>query len=175
MRSLWHYGHAVDFAIEEITPEQVDLIRDAAIDLHRHEIAVQAELGSAPARSDEDYWRHYRSRFAEWHADGSGFTFVARAGEAVLGFVFCVEREGLAAYETSERIGYVEEIAVVEAARDTGVGRALMEAARDRFRARGYSHYELSTVPGNDAARAFYTRLGLEPAAQLLIGEVRPG
>lgn len=163
----------MEFTLAEIGPDDIEVLREPVLALHRHEIAVQPELGGAAAREDDPYWIHYRDRFGDWMRDGNGFTFVARAVDgAVLGFVFCVEREGLAAYESGERIGYVEEIGVVEAARGAGVGRALMDAARKRFAERGYAYFELSTVPGNDDARAFYGRLGLEPAAQLLIGRV---
>lgn len=164
---------AVDFAVVEIDPSAVERLREPALALHRHEIAVQPELADAPARADEPYWELYSSRFAEWITAGNGFCLVAKrpSGE-VLGFVFCVEREGLAAYETGPAIGYVEEIAVIESARMLGVGRALMDAARVKFRARGYSHFELSTVPGNDDARAFYERLGMQRAAVLMLGEV---
>lgn len=160
----------MQFQVEEISAVDVELLREPALALHRHEIAVQPELGGIAARCDEEYWAHYRDRFAGWMTDGNGFTFVARAGDEILGFVFCVEREGLAAYESGERIGYVEEIGVVESARGAGVGRALMEAARERFSQRGYKWFELSTVPGNDAARGFYQSLGLEPAAVMMIG-----
>lgn len=162
----------MQFAIEEISAAEVDLLREPALALHRHEIGVQPELGGIPARGDDEYWTHYRDRFAGWMADGDGFTFVARSGEEILGFVFCVEREGLAAYESGERIGYVEEIGVVESARGAGVGRALMDAARERFKERGYEWFELSTVPGNDSAREFYRSLGLDHAATLMIGRV---
>lgn len=69
-----------------------------------------------------------------------------------------------------ERIGYIEEIAVLERARGEGIGRALMRAACEHLAALGIETYKLSTVPGNDAARAFYSRLGQRPAARLMIG-----
>ncbi|MBJ7459314.1 MAG: GNAT family N-acetyltransferase [Thermoleophilaceae bacterium] len=164
---------AVDYSVSELDAADVDRLRDPALALHRHEIGVQPDLAGAPARPDDAYWELYRSRFAEWMADSKGFCFVAEGTDgAVLGFVFCVEREGLAAYESGPAIGYVEEIAVVESARELGIGRALMEAARLRFRERGYAWFELSTVPGNEDARAFYARLGMQPAAVLMLGEV---
>ncbi|MBJ7353444.1 MAG: GNAT family N-acetyltransferase [Thermoleophilaceae bacterium] len=163
----------MDFAVVEIDASAVEKLREPALALHRHEIAVQPALADAPARADEPYWELYSSKFAGWMADGNGFCLVAeRADGAVLGFVFCVEREGLAAYETGPAIGYVEEIGVIESARKLGVGRALMDAARAEFKARGYSHFELSTVPGNEDARAFYERLGMQRAAVLMLGEV---
>lgn len=163
----------VDFAVVEIDAGAVEKLREPALALHRHEIAVQPDLAGAPARGDDAYWELYRSRFPEWMAAGSGFCFVAeRPSGEVLGFVFCVEREGLAAYESGPAIGYVEEIGVIDSARKAGVGRALMDAAIRRFEERGYAYFELSTVPGNDDARAFYSRLGLQPSASKLLGAI---
>jgi ribosomal protein S18 acetylase RimI-like enzyme len=163
----------VDFAVVEIDASGVEKLREPALALHRHEIGVQPELADAPSRPDQPYWELYSSKFAGWMADGKGFCLIAeRPDGEVLGFVFCVERAGLAAYETGPAIGYVEEIGVIESARKLGVGRALMDAAREIFKARGYSHFELSTVPGNDDARAFYERLGMQRAAVLMLGEV---
>jgi ribosomal protein S18 acetylase RimI-like enzyme len=163
----------VDFEIVEIDASDVERLREPTLALHRHEIAVQPFLADAPPRPDGPYWELYSSKFAGWIADGNGFCLIAERPDAeVLGFVLCVEREGLAAYESSAAIGYVEEIAVIESARRLGVGRALMDAAREIFTARGYSHFELSTVPGNEDARAFYERLGMQPAAVLMLGDV---
>lgn len=161
----------VDLRIEEMDVDEVDRACELMLVLHRHEVSVQPALGSAPARSDDAFWDHYRGGFARWWADG-GCAFIAVADGRDIGFLFATEREGLFGYESSARIGYVEDIAVLEDARGSGAGRALMEAAKARFRERGYSHFELSSVPGNEDARAFYRRLGLEPAAVLMIGDV---
>ncbi|MBI4897211.1 MAG: GNAT family N-acetyltransferase [Actinobacteria bacterium] len=166
----------MEFELIEIAPDRVELLRDALIELHRHESAVQPTLGHAPARADDDYWRLYAARFAEWHASGNGFCLAAVAdrenNDEALGFVFAVERQGDTAYDAGERIGYVEELAVLEQARHKGIGRALMAAAIERFRERGLASFKLSTVPGNDDARAFYSALGMAPAANLMIGRV---
>lgn len=163
----------VEFRIEEMPATEIDRLEELVIALHHHEVAVQPMLGSAPARDDAAYWEHYRSTFAERSAVGNGFTYVAVADDGLLlGFVYSIERDGLAGYENSAKMGYVEEIAVLESARMLGVGRALLDAARAEFRRRGYSHFELSSVPGNEQAREFYARLGMEPAAVLMIGDV---
>lgn len=162
---------AVEIVLEEIGPESIERARGLMLELHRHEMAVQPALGSAPGRSDEEFWDHYSSGFARWYLDG-GFAVIATQNGVDVGFLFCTEREGLFGFRSSARIGYVEDIVVSEAARTGGVGRALMDAARAKFKERGYSHFELSSVPGNEEARAFYRRLGLEPAAVLMIGDV---
>lgn len=161
------------FRIEEFPASDIDRLEELVIALHHHEVAVQPNLGSAQARDDATYWEHYRSTFAERYHAGNGFCYVAESDDGrLLGFIYSIERDGLAGYENSEKMGYVEEIAVLESARKLGVGRALMDAARAEFRRRGYSHFELSSVPGNEAARAFYSRVGMQPAAVLMIGDV---
>lgn len=161
----------MELKIEEVVPDQIERVRELMLTLHRHEIAVQPALGSAPGRSDDEFWAHYSGGFARWYADG-GIALIAVVDGRDAGFLFATEREGLFGFRSSERIGYVEDIAVLEADRGLGVGRALMDAVRARFRDRGYSHFELSSVPGNESARDFYRRLGLEPAAVLMIGDV---
>lgn len=192
---------AMKFTLEDAPPEAVELLDDLLLELHRHEGEVSPSLGAAPARPDDEYLRLYRSRFAAWLAGGDGFLIVAReqvddssgegagarpgagsgvgsgadasasAGELV-GFLFAVVKQGDTAYDTGERIGYLEEIAVLARARGNGVGRALIEEARRRFARRDVRFVKLSTVPGNDEARDFYARLGFSPAAILMIGEV---
>ena len=118
-------------------------------------------------RSDHEFWAHYADGFARWHEDG-GFACIAVVDGLDAGFIFCTEREGLFGYHSSPRIGYVEDIVVAPETRTAGIGRALMEAARSRFRERGYSHFELSSVPGNESARDFYRRLDLEPVKVMM-------
>jgi GNAT superfamily N-acetyltransferase len=160
----------VEVAIEEIAPGQIERARELMLVLHRFELAVQPQLGSAPGRDDEGFWQHYSGGFARWHADG-GFALIAVLDGRDVGFLFATARDGLFGYESSARIGYVEDIAVLEDVRGHGIGRALIEAARTRFRERGHSHFELSSVPGNEQAREFYRRLGLETSAIKLIGD----
>lgn len=128
----------VNFELVEIDASSVERLRDPALALHRHEIAVQPDIADAPARADEPFWELYSSRFAGWITAGNGFCLIAERSDGEV----------------------------------LGVGRALMNAARDRFRERGYSHFELSTVPSNEDARAFYSRLGMRQAAVLMLGEV---
>ncbi|MBI2691433.1 MAG: GNAT family N-acetyltransferase [Solirubrobacterales bacterium] len=161
----------MDITLEEIDPAGIERARQLMLFLHQHEMAVQPSLGSAPQRSDEEFWNHYSGGFERWYAYG-GFAAIAVVEGSDAGFIFCTEREGLFGFHSSERIGYVEDIVVSPGARTGGVGRILIDAARAEFRSRGYSHFELSSVPGNEQARDFYRRLGLEPAGVLMIGDV---
>ena len=55
---------------------------------------------------------------------------------------------------------WLEDLFVEEAARGTGVGRALVDAALERARARGCTRVELDVDEGNAAARSLYEAAG---------------
>ena len=65
-------------------------------------------------------------------------------------------------YFSGERHGHVGMIAVTEAAEGRGAGAALMRAAEDWARARGYSKLTLNVFEGNRRAREVYERFGYQ-------------
>lgn len=66
--------------------------------------------------------------------------------------------------------GWVYYLAVAEAARGRGHGRALMAAAESWLRARGCPKLQLMVREGNDAAIGFYRALGLAPQPVVTLG-----
>jgi ribosomal protein S18 acetylase RimI-like enzyme len=73
-----------------------------------------------------------------------------------LGFISLKIGEDVAGVER----GHVADLAVTEGARRRGVGRALMEAGEAWARERGLDLVSLDVWSTNDAALAFYRRLG---------------
>lgn len=66
--------------------------------------------------------------------------------------------------------GWVYYLAVAEAARRTGLGRALMAAAEEWLRARGCPKIQLMVRDSNAEALGFYAALGLEPQDVVTLG-----
>jgi GNAT superfamily N-acetyltransferase len=88
---------------------------------------------------------------------GPGAVLVAEdARGVVVGFVSVEPGRHWSGQEQA----YVGELIVAEAAEGRGVGRALMEAAEEWARGRGYGMLVLETGAANARARAFYARLG---------------
>lgn len=82
---------------------------------------------------------------------------VARAGRRLIGVAALAFRPSVFAGAT---FASIEDLYVEADARRRGVGRALLEAAGCRCRARGVSYVEVQT---DDEAAAFYEALGYEP------------
>ncbi len=66
------------------------------------------------------------------------------------------------------RRGHVETVVVAAARRRRGIGRRLLEAANDWARRQGAVEMVLTTWAGNEAADAFYERLGYRVLSRVL-------
>ncbi len=77
-----------------------------------------------------------------------------------LGFIYL---EVACDYFRGEEHGHVGILAVAEAAEGRGAGAALMGAAEDWARSRGYGRLTLNVFDANDRARAIYAHLGYKP------------
>jgi GNAT superfamily N-acetyltransferase len=77
--------------------------------------------------------------------------------ETPAGFVFL---EPAVDYFSGEPHGHLGMIAVTERAEGQGIGAALMRAAEDWARGRGYAKLTLNVFEGNIRARTIYERFG---------------
>lgn len=82
----------------------------------------------------------------------AGTTVAERDGVAI----------GYAFVQVLETTGYVRHLVVDAAARGRGVGHAIMEALRQRFRDAGCTRWCLNVKPDNVPARRLYERCGME-------------
>jgi GNAT superfamily N-acetyltransferase len=108
-------------------------------------------------RVDEERNRSFFRRFLAPSDDG--LLLGARRGEEIVGFA-CLywHFSSLAAAETV----LMNDLFVCEAARDHGVGRALIEASAGVARERGAAHLEWATAPDNHTAQRLYDSTGAE-------------
>lgn len=100
---------------------------------------------------DEVANREFFSRFLG--TDEVGWIFIAESEEGPLGFAcFYRHKSSLSATDTV----LMNDLFVVEAARGSGVGRALINQGLDLARASGASCLEWSTAPDNTTAQGLY-------------------
>lgn len=110
-----------------------------------------AEIGEADAR--------ILRGFFERPAPGAAL-LVAEEDGAALGFV---SLEVLRDFFDGAEHGHVSVLAVARDAEGRGVGGALMRAAEDWARERGYGKLTLNVFEGNARARAVYAHLAYRP------------
>lgn len=90
----------------------------------------------------------------------SGTLLVAR-DERVVGFVMFEVESG--AFEQDVDRGLIHNVYVEPAARNEGVGSALLAAAEERLAAAGVDVVAIEALAGNEAAARLYRRHGYEP------------
>jgi GNAT superfamily N-acetyltransferase len=114
----------------------------------------------------EDYLQPLLDKLAQT----GGEIFVAEvASGAAAGWAVVQEAEDDIYVRAEERrFAYIAELFVVEAARGSGMGRALIAACMDWARSRGLGVIEIGVLAGNARARAVYESAGFAPHAMKL-------
>lgn len=121
--------------------------------LYRHQTA-HGMIVSIPANG-----------FALWH-DGLRpllgrfvTVWIAEAEGRPVGFL-CGRERVLPGYFGGGSVGFISDVFVGETHRGRGIGRRLMAAAVDSYRAKNIKRLELQVVAGNPDARRLYLELG---------------
>lgn len=134
---------------------------DAVHRLLRQVLELHASLRpdlfvSGEAKYDKDMLRHI-------FADDNRPVYVAVDGEdKVAGYAFCaLQQRSDAAYIRPGRSLYVDDLCVDESRRGEGVGRQLFAYVAEEAARMGCTDVTLNVWQGNDAARAFYEKMGM--------------
>ena len=85
--------------------------------------------------------------------------FVARDGTRLVGYAGVTHK--IVLHSGRERFD-IQHLYIIEAWRGRGVGKALIEAARQFAQARGATGLTIGTDPANTAAQAAYLAMGME-------------
>ena len=98
-------------------------------------------------------------------SDSGRRTYVAVCdGGAVAGYAMCVLKKAAFSNTMIPRTSmFIDDFCIDESARGKGVGRALFEFVKSEAKREGCRDVTLCVWEGNDAARAFYDRMGMRP------------
>lgn len=128
--------------------------------LRDHHVAVASTV--APVRSPQESWKRRRAEYVGWLADSSAVLFLAEQ-LVPIGYLMLRITHGPTTWAVGDRIAEVETWSVLASARDRGVGKLLMAAARREARERGAGALSVALVHTNDGAKRFYEREGFRP------------
>jgi ribosomal protein S18 acetylase RimI-like enzyme len=80
---------------------------------------------------------------------------VAERGGEIIGFV-------TTSYDANTKIGRIVNLAVATQAQGRGIGKLLMQAARDLLVSKGATHLQIESLETNSRGMGFYTKLGFK-------------
>lgn len=122
----------------------------------------------APGTNPEvGYGRFLRSRLR----DDDSVVLVAERNGVIVGYVLA-GLEPLSWKELRDACGFIEDVAVEESGRRTGIATALIEAAVDWLRSRGAPRVMLWTAEQNIAAQRLFARLGFRGTMREMTREI---
>jgi GNAT superfamily N-acetyltransferase len=133
----------------------VSIIRQATRDDAPKIVALYAASGVEGASFSDDEARAHFDVFARYP---NYRVFVAEIDGEVVGAYELLIMDNLA--KRGRPSGVVEDVAVSPARQGQGIGRALMEHARDECRRAACYKFVLSSAIGREGAHAFYDALG---------------
>ncbi len=111
----------------------------------------------APPGTQPPIWDPQRAAAALEHAVGSddAIVLVAEAGGELVGI--CTAYDDIRSVRFGRRV-WVEDLAVHRERRSLGIGKRLLDEAKQWARARGASHLELDSAESRPDAHRFYER-----------------
>lgn len=145
------------FHIREATKADLEGILPLANELEAYHRANKPKLFKKPSPEK------MRERM-EKYLSGNAATFVAEAGNKIVGFVqvdiYNVPEDD---FHLAHSRGMVNAVQVDGKQKRSGIGSALMKAAEDWLRAKGIAECRLAVWQFNEAARGMYEKMGYEP------------
>jgi ribosomal protein S18 acetylase RimI-like enzyme len=142
------------------------LLEPLWVSVHHHHAQVMPDL--APYVDDRQTWAVRSQLYAELLAKPETVLLLASVDGAVIGY-------GLAhvspasgtwvadTWQTGDRIGEIESLAVQPGYRGQGIGSRLLTALTAELATAGVRDLVLGVLPGNDAAIRLYQRQGFRP------------
>jgi len=142
------------------------LLEPLWVSVHHHHAQVMPDL--APYVDDRQTWAVRSQLYAELLAKPDTVLLLASVDGAVIGY-------GLAhvspasgtwvadTWQTGDRVGEIESLAVQPGYRGQGIGSRLLTALTAELATAGVRDLVLGVLPGNDAAIRLYQRQGFRP------------
>jgi ribosomal protein S18 acetylase RimI-like enzyme len=155
-------------------PSDIDRLEPLWLAMVAHHLECAPAAASVREfRAPEETWRRRRARYEAWIEERDATLLLALddGGDAV-GYAFVRVVGGEATLQTADRVGELQSLAVLPAARGAGAGTALIDATFEHLRGLGIREISLAVLDGNDAARRLYERFGLRSYYTGMLGAV---
>jgi GNAT superfamily N-acetyltransferase len=156
--------------IVDLPASDIDRLNSLWQELLEHHLAAAPHLAAlGTARDPADSWRVRRTQYLQWLAVPKAAALVARDADRLLGYAMIRVTDTAGSWQWGDHVGVLETLVVADDARGTGVGRELLDAARERLAGWGVYVMTISVIAGNEGAVRFYRREGASDYLQTLI------
>lgn len=147
--------------IREFKPGDKEAIERCIFELQEEEYARQPEYWQEPFKALADNYFEY---LIKWMKDSNGTLFVAEIKGEVAGYVAIAIDEGKDSNPSSpciamKKMGYIPDIVVLRKYHRQGVGKELLNKAKEYTKEKGCEYISLDVTTGNPALD-FYKHLG---------------
>ncbi len=160
-------GHAID----ELPAADIDRLEGLWQELLDRHLAAAPHLAAlGAARDPADSWRVRRAQYLQWLAVPRAAVLVAGDADRLVGYAMIRAADAAGSWQWGDQVGILETLVVAGSARGTGtgVGRELLDAARERLAEWGAQVMTISVLAGNEGAVRFYRREGASDYLQTL-------
>jgi ribosomal protein S18 acetylase RimI-like enzyme len=142
------------------------LLEPLWVSVHHHHAEVMPDL--APYVDDRQTWAVRSQLYAELLAKPDTVLLLASADGALIGYGLAYVSPASGTWvadtwQTGDRIGEIESLAVQPGYRGQGIGSRLLTALTAELATAGVRDLVLGVLPGNDAAIRLYQRQGFRP------------
>jgi ribosomal protein S18 acetylase RimI-like enzyme len=160
--------------IADLPVGDVDRLEGLWRELLDHHLAAAPHLAAlGDVRDPADSWRVRRAQYLQWLAVPRAAVLVARDADCLLGYAMIRAADAAGSWQWGDQVGTLETLVIGRSARGTGVGRELLDAARERLAEWGAQVMTISVIAGNETAVRFYRREGASDYLRTLIMPVR--
>lgn len=151
--------------MQRLHADQIDLLEELWLTLHRHHQAVGAEL--SPYVDDAQSWKKRREFYLDCFAQPGSFAWGAYAGQTLVGYALVrVERASTMWTDTwvaADTTAEIESLIVDPAHRGNGIGTRLMDAIDEELARLEITDVVVGALPGNAQVLELYRRRGFAP------------
>jgi ribosomal protein S18 acetylase RimI-like enzyme len=164
------------YVIADLPVDDIDRLECLWRELLDHHLDAAPHLAAlGAARAPADSWRVRRAQYLQWLAVPRAAVLVARDADRLVGYAMIRAADAAGSWQWGDQVGTLETLVVGGSARGTGVGRELLDAARERLAEWGAQVMTISVIAGNEGAMRFYRREGASDYLHTLVMPVREG
>jgi ribosomal protein S18 acetylase RimI-like enzyme len=140
--------------------------------LHRHHVTVDPAIPGIPPRDEDTWWAIRSARYLAWLGEEDAFALIAEDDGGPVGYALVTFHGTDDSHTTGERFAELQSLAVLEEARGSGVGTALLHEVYRQVRAAGAREMVIGVLATNEPAMRLYEREGFRPWVMLTLGKV---